>query len=79
MIIENVNRCLFNGDIVSVGGCAQNFKSHMMNKAIDYIMSLPSDTKLFSAHEMAMENLKFCLTVEPNNILAQETLEKYMS
>ena len=48
LVIENVNRCLFTGDTLSIGGCDLRFlgSENRMLMAIDDICKLPSDTKI---------------------------------
>ena len=48
MVISNVNRCLFTGDTLSIGGCDPKFlgNENRMLIAIDDIIKLPQDTKI---------------------------------
>lgn len=52
-IIKNLDRCVFTGDTVFVGGCGlfMEGNAEQMVKAMDTIMALPEDTKVFVGHE----------------------------
>lgn len=78
-VTSNINRCVFTGDALFVGGCGKfldgNDKSLM--EAMDLVLSLPGDTKIFPGHERTSENMKFCREVEPENKITMEFEAKY--
>ncbi len=65
---------LFCGDTLFSGGCGRLFEGtpaqmlHSLNK----LKRLPDETKVYCAHEYTLSNMKFALTVEPNNTVLQE-------
>lgn len=61
---------LFCGDTIFAGGCGRLFEgtpAQMVN-SIARLRALPDDTRLWCAHEYTLGNLKFALTVEPDNL-----------
>ena len=69
-INQNVNRCAFTGDTVFIGGCGRFFegKAADMLAAMDIMLTLPDDTKMFCGHEYTKANFEFCLKAEgPSN------------
>jgi hydroxyacylglutathione hydrolase len=66
MTISNINRCVFTGDTIFVGGCGRFFegKPDQMLAAMDVARALPEDTIVLCGHEYTMANLKFCNTAE---------------
>lgn len=79
MIVSNVNRCVLTGDTVFIGGCGKFMEGDAkdMLKAMDIVMTLPSDTKIFCGHEYTKENLEFCLQAEQNHTPIAEAYEKF--
>ena len=79
MSVVNINRCIFTGDAVTAGGCGSYFNggAASMIKAMDVMLSLPDDTKLFPGHEYTESNFIFNKKVEPNNAKVDEFWEKY--
>ena len=60
---------LFCGDTIFAGGCGRLFEgtpAQMVN-SIARLRALPDNTRLWCAHEYTLGNLKFALTVEPDN------------
>ena len=76
-LCKNINRCVFTGECVSIGGAAKSFEGKHQLKEIEIVMSLPDDTKLFNAHEYTNENFKFIKIVEPENLKAKGYAAKY--
>lgn len=60
---------LFCGDTLFSGGCGRLFEgtAKQMLNSLTKLASLPNKTKVYCAHEYTQANLKFALTVEPNN------------
>ncbi|MDF1683324.1 MAG: hydroxyacylglutathione hydrolase [Legionellaceae bacterium] len=67
---------LFCGDTLFSAGCGRVFDGTIteLYASIQQLKLLPDDTKVFCAHEYTRQNLKFSLSVEPNNQIAQEHL-----
>jgi hydroxyacylglutathione hydrolase len=62
-------KSVFTGDTLFAGGCGRLFEGDaaMMMKSLSKLMSLPDDTKVYFGHEYTEKNLRFALTLEPNN------------
>lgn len=60
-VITNVNRCVFTGDTLFIGGCGRFFEGQPqeMLSALDRLAALPDDTKVFCGHEYTVKNLEF--------------------
>ena len=78
MIINGINRCIFTGTTISIGGCDKTFDIQEMSKAMNDLLFLPEDTKLFCTYEHTKANMKFCRKVEPENEQTAEMQEKYL-
>ena len=79
---------LFPGDTLFGGGCGRLLEgtSVQMFESLYKLNSLPENTKIYSAHEYTESNLKWALTLDPDNIsiierlkLIQNKLQKGMS
>ncbi|GAB2843109.1 hydroxyacylglutathione hydrolase [Pseudoduganella ginsengisoli] len=68
---------LFCGDTLFAGGCGRLFEGTpaQMAASLDKLAALPSDTKVFCAHEYTLSNLRFALAVEPGNMDLQARME----
>ncbi|CAG8998205.1 MAG: Hydroxyacylglutathione hydrolase GloB [Candidatus Celerinatantimonas neptuna] len=66
---------LFCGDTLFNCGCGRLFEgtAEQMINSLEKIASLPTSTQIYSAHEYTLSNLKFALTIEPEN----KTLQAY--
>lgn len=65
---------LFCGDTIFAGGCGRLFEgtpAQMVN-SIGKLRQLPDQTRVWCAHEYTLGNLKFAITVDPDN----ETLQQ---
>lgn len=62
-------RAYFSGDTLFVGGCGRFFEGSAddMARALEKILKLPPDTKIYCGHEYTESNLAFALTLEPDN------------
>ncbi len=62
-------KSVFTGDTLFVGGCGRVFegKAATMVESLGKLASLPDDTKVYCGHEYTEKNLRFALTLEPNN------------
>lgn len=63
------NNMLFCGDTLFAAGCGRVFEGTMaqMAQSLKKLSALPSQTKVYCAHEYTANNLAFAVTVEPNN------------
>jgi hydroxyacylglutathione hydrolase len=64
---------LFCGDTLFAGGCGRLFEGTpaQMLSSLDRFRQLPEDTRVWCAHEYTLNNLKFALTIEPDNLALQ--------
>ncbi|RUS13665.1 beta-lactamase-like protein, partial [Jimgerdemannia flammicorona] len=63
-------RAVFTGDTLFVGGCGRFFEGDArdMYRILFHVLGrLPEDTWVFCGHEYTRANLKFALTVDPQN------------
>ncbi len=60
---------LFCGDTVFSCGCGKVFGStpELLHTSLKRIAALPGDTLICSAHEYTLENIRFAVSVEPDN------------
>ncbi len=60
---------LFCGDTLFSGGCGRIFEgtAEQMLASLSKLANLPDNTSVYCAHEYTQANLKFALTVDPNN------------
>jgi hydroxyacylglutathione hydrolase len=60
---------VFTGDTLFAGGCGRLFEGDaaMMITSLSKLSGLPDDTRVFFGHEYTEKNLRFALTLEPNN------------
>ena len=67
--VKNINRCIFTGDTIFIGGCGRFFEgtADQMLSAFDRLGELPDDTKIFCGHEYTIANLQFGIKAEPLN------------
>ena len=60
---------LFCGDTLFTAGCGRLFEGtpEQMHASLKKLMALPDETKIYCGHEYTESNLRFALSVEPNN------------
>ncbi|MEM9535488.1 MAG: hydroxyacylglutathione hydrolase [Cyanobacteria bacterium P01_E01_bin.45] len=65
---------LFCGDTLFACGCGRLFEGTpaQMLESLDRLRHLPEDTQVWCAHEYTLKNLKFALTVDPDNLELQQ-------
>jgi hydroxyacylglutathione hydrolase len=63
---------LFCGDTLFSAGCGRMFEGTaiQMNASLDRLGALPPETLMYCGHEYTAANLRFALTVDPNNAAA---------
>jgi len=66
---------LFSGDSLMVMGCGRLFEgdAQMMWATLSKLMELPPETRIYSGHEYTASNVKFALSIEPEN---QDLIER---
>jgi hydroxyacylglutathione hydrolase len=67
---------LFCGDTIFAGGCGRLFEGTpaQMVGSMTKLRQLPDDTRIWCAHEYTLSNLKFAVTVDPENSELQQRL-----
>jgi hydroxyacylglutathione hydrolase len=75
-VASNVPGELFCGDTIFAGGCGRLFEGTpaQMVGSIAKLRQLPDDTRIWCAHEYTLSNLKFAVTVDPDNQELQHRL-----
>jgi len=65
---------LFCGDTLFSAGCGRMFEGTptQMNASLNRLRDLPPETRMFCGHEYTAANLRFALTVDPDNRTAQD-------
>jgi hydroxyacylglutathione hydrolase len=60
---------VFCGDTLFSVGCGRLFEgtAEQMLASLDALAALPDDTRVFCAHEYTLSNLRFALSVDPDN------------
>jgi hydroxyacylglutathione hydrolase len=72
------SNALFCGDTLFVMGCGRLFEGSAADlwQSLQKLKALPSDTRVYCAHEYSQNNGRFALTVEPDNIALQEKMNQ---
>ncbi|MEC7984932.1 MAG: hydroxyacylglutathione hydrolase, partial [Myxococcota bacterium] len=72
---------LFCGDTLFTGGCGYLFDGppSKMYHSLQRLASLPDHTKVCCAHEYTIDNLRFAISVEPQNTMLQERYHQTVS
>ena len=68
---------LFCGDTLFSAGCGRLFEgtAAQMTRSLSSLRELPRETRVFCGHEYTVNNLRFALAVEPDNVAAREYLQ----
>ena len=71
-------KLIFTGDTLFSLGCGKIFEGtyQEMFSSLDKIKGLPEDTKIYCGHEYTLQNSKFCIKYEPDNINLQNKISK---
>jgi hydroxyacylglutathione hydrolase len=71
-------KLIFTGDTLFSLGCGKIFEGtyQEMFTSLGKIKSLPEDTKIYCGHEYTLQNSKFCIKHEPENINLQNKISK---
>jgi len=73
-----VGDVLFCGDTLFAGGCGYLFDGPpaKMFRSLMRLAGLPGETRVCCAHEYTQDNLRFALSVEPDNAALQERMRR---
>lgn len=76
-----VNKALFTGDTIFIGGCGKFFQgtAEQMARNIAWVKTLPPDTHIFCGHDYLESNIKFAKGIEPENPAYDEQLKRLMA
>ncbi len=70
---------LFSGDTLFGAGCGRLFDgtAALLYAALQRIATLPKDTLIYGGHEYTLANIRFALTIEPENsdLITRQTTE----
>ncbi len=68
---------VFTGDTMFIGGCGRVFEGRAQNmvESLAKLAALPDVTRVYCGHEYTEKNLRFALTLEPNNQALREKHE----
>lgn len=60
---------LFCGDVLFGAGCGRNFEGTLaqLHHSLQRLSQLPDNTRVYTAHEYTLSNLRFALACEPDN------------
>lgn len=75
--LDNQTPVVFCGDTLFSAGCGRLFEGtpEQMTASLAKLASLPPDTLVCCAHEYTLANLRWALTVEPDNAALQQQLK----
>lgn len=70
-------QAVFTGDTLFAAGCGRLFEGNpeMMLASLSKLLGLPDSTRVYFGHEYTEKNLRFALTLEPENRPLQEKLQ----
>lgn len=65
-----IGDAVFSGDTLFTGGCGRMFAGPpaAFQAGLARLAALPDDTRVFCGHEYTEDNLRFALSVEPDNV-----------
>ena len=71
-------KLLFTGDTLFSLGCGKLFEGTYedMFMSLDKIKKLPQDTKIYCGHEYTLQNSKFCIEHDPENINLKKKIKE---
>jgi hydroxyacylglutathione hydrolase len=72
------DQALFTGDTMFLAGCGRLFEGTPaeMHASLARIAELPDETRIYCGHEYTEKNLRFALTVEPDNVAVEQRLAR---
>ena len=72
------HRAVFTGDCLFVAGCGRVFTKNYqsMFESFSKLKALPKETLVYCGHDYLLGNLRFCLSLEPENQSLKEAIEE---
>jgi hydroxyacylglutathione hydrolase len=76
-IAYHIDGNLFCGDTLFTAGCGRLFEgtAEQMLHSLNQLKKLPPETRIYCGHEYTEANLRFALTVEPENLAIQHRIK----
>ncbi|RLA05556.1 MAG: hydroxyacylglutathione hydrolase [Gammaproteobacteria bacterium] len=73
-----IGDCLFPGDTLFGAGCGRlhNGTAEQLFHSLQQFSTLPAQTKVYCAHEYTETNLRFAITVEPDNVAILQRIKE---
>jgi hydroxyacylglutathione hydrolase len=70
-------KLIFTGDTLFSLGCGKIFEGthQQMFDSLNKIKNLPADTKIYCGHEYTLQNSKFCIKHDPENLNLQKKIQ----
>jgi hydroxyacylglutathione hydrolase len=80
MTRRNGDPVLWSGDTLFVGGCGRLYGggAEALFDSLNRLASLSEETLVFCSHEYGAENLRYALTIEPNNKTLQARYQELL-
>jgi hydroxyacylglutathione hydrolase len=80
-LIFDEDRIAFVGDTLFAMGCGRLFEGSpaQMHRSLGRLTELPSDTRLYCAHEYTLSNARFAAHAEPDNAAVSERLKNVIA
>lgn len=71
-------KAVFTGDTLFAGGCGRLFEGEpaTMVRSLRRLAELPPETRVYCGHEYTEKNLKFALTLEPENQALRDKFDR---
>jgi hydroxyacylglutathione hydrolase len=65
---------VFTGDTLFIGGCGRCFEgsAQQMHQSLQKLCALPEEILVYPGHDYTIENYRFALTVEPDNVITKK-------
>ncbi|MBT4444583.1 MAG: hydroxyacylglutathione hydrolase [Waddliaceae bacterium] len=69
--------CLFSGDFLFTGSCGRIFEgtARQMFSSMQKVVDLPDDTLIYCGHEYTAQNMRFAISIEPDNVEVKARLD----
>ncbi|ODV87473.1 hypothetical protein CANARDRAFT_6006 [[Candida] arabinofermentans NRRL YB-2248] len=77
--LKTNEKCVFTGDTLFISGCGRFFEGDAkeMKEALEKLMKLPDDTKVYPGHEYTLSNVRFSKSVLGGSNKSILELEKF--
>jgi hydroxyacylglutathione hydrolase len=81
MTRPNEDPVLWTGDTLFVGGCGRLYGGgpEALFRSLNRLASLPEETLVFCSHEYGADNLRYALTIEPEDTILQARYQELLT